>query len=88
MVGVSRDGQKTNDDFCESLDLPFPLVGDPEGVISKAFEVRWPVIGLARRVTYVVGRDRKVRLAFHSEMDVSAHVREAARVCAGLARAG
>jgi peroxiredoxin len=84
VVGVSRDSQKTNDDFGKSLDLPFALVGDQKGAISRAFKVRWPVIGLARRVTYVVGKDRKIRLAFHSETDVSAHVREAAKVCAEL----
>jgi peroxiredoxin len=73
-VGVSRDPQETSDRFCESLDLPYALVGDPEGVIARAYRVGWPLIGLARRVTYLVGRDRRVRLAFHSELDVTAHV--------------
>jgi peroxiredoxin len=50
-------------------------------VITGAYKVGWPVIGLARRVTYVVGKDRKVRLAFHSEFDIPAHVDEA---CAAL----
>ena len=37
----------------------------------------------ARRVTYLIGRDRKIRLAFRSERDFTAHpervLREAAR---------
>jgi peroxiredoxin len=52
-------------------------VGDPEGRILRAYEVRWPVLGLARRVTYVIGRDRRVRDAFHSERDPEAHVERA-----------
>lgn len=80
MVGVSSDAQATSDDFCRQLELPFPLVGDPHGKILRAYGVRLPVLGLARRVTYLVGRDARVRLAFESQFNVSAHlarVREA-----------
>jgi peroxiredoxin Q/BCP len=77
-VGVSKDRQEVSDRFRQSLALPYPLVGDPEGAILRAYKVRWPLIGLARRVTYVVGRDGKVRLAFHSEMDIAAHLAKAA----------
>src|SRR5206468_133119 len=44
--------------------------------------VRWPIVGLTQRVTYVIGRNRKVRLAFHSELDMDAHSAEA---CLALA---
>jgi peroxiredoxin len=57
-------------------------VGDSEGAIVRAYKVNWPFIGLAQRVTYVVARNRKVRLAFHSELDIEAHMAEA---CAALA---
>jgi peroxiredoxin len=83
VVGVSRDSQETSDRFRRSLDLPFPLVGDENGEVLRAYDVRWPVLGLARRVTYVVGTDRRVKMAFHSEFNMGAHVDEA---CAALAR--
>jgi peroxiredoxin Q/BCP len=83
VIGVSRDAQATSDRFRESLGLPYPLVGDPEGTILRAYKVRWPVMGLAQRVTYLVAKDRRLRLAFHSEFDVKAHATEA---CAALAR--
>ena len=82
MVGVSRDAQTTNDQFRDSLGLPFPLVGDPDGRISKAWDVSWPLIGLNRRVTYLVGRDGRIRIAFRSERDPDAHVTEACRAAA------
>jgi thioredoxin-dependent peroxiredoxin len=81
-VGVSRDDQQTSDSFRASLDLPFPLVGDTDGHISKAWRVKWPLIGIDQRVTYLVGRNGKVRLAFHSERDPEAHVAEACRAAA------
>jgi len=79
---VSRDPQETSDRFRASLGLPFSLVGDPEERIIRAYRVRWPIVGLTQRVTYVIGRNRKVRLAFHSELDMDAH---SAEVCKALA---
>jgi peroxiredoxin len=79
---VSRDAQETNDRFRESLRLPFTLLGDPEEHIIRAYDVRWPIIGLTQRVTYVIGRNRKVRLAFHSELDMDAHSAQACRALA------
>jgi len=83
VVGVSSDTQETNDRFRESLDLPFPLVGDPQGDILRAYDVRWPIVGIAQRVTYAIGRNRKVLLAFHSELHMKAHAAEACGMVAG-----
>jgi peroxiredoxin len=83
VVGVSRDPQETSDRFRKSLELPYPLVGDAEGAVLRAYRVRWPVIGLARRVTYLVDRSRRVKMALHSEFDIGAHV---SATCAALAR--
>ena len=84
VIGVSSDTQETNDRFQAKLGLPYPLVGDPDGGISRAYKVRWPLIGLNQRVTYVVSREGKIRLAFHSEFRMDAH---AARACEELAAA-
>jgi peroxiredoxin len=39
--------------------------------------VRWPLIGLARRVTYVIGPDRRIRDVIRGELDADHHVAEA-----------
>ena len=82
---MSGSTQETNDRFRESLGLPFPLVGDPGGTILKAYRVRWPLIGLAKRVTYVIGRDRKVLRAYRNELDMTAHAAQVCEVVTGLA---
>ena len=79
MIGVSRDTQETNDRFKQSLGLPYTLVGDPEETIIRAYDVRWPIIGVTQRVTYVIARNRKIRIAFHSELDMDAHSAQACR---------
>jgi len=81
-VGVSGDPQDLNDRFRQSLDLPYPLVGDPDGAILRAYKVRWPIVGTAQRVTYVVSPKGKIRVAFHSEFNFDAHV---AKACEAVA---
>jgi peroxiredoxin Q/BCP len=83
VVGVSTDPQEKVERFRRELDLPFPMVGDAAGAVVRAYRVRWPVVGWVRRVTYVVGTDRRVLVAYHSEMAVDEH---AARACGVLVR--
>jgi peroxiredoxin Q/BCP len=76
VIGVSRDTQEVSDHFRQSLDLPYPLLGDPDGLITLAYKVRWPLVGLTRRATFVIDARRTIRLAFQSEFDPDAHVTE------------
>ena len=83
MIGVSGDKQETADRFRDSLDLPYPLVGDPEGEVLRAWGVRIPLVGLARRVTFVVARDGRVSHRYESNLAADSHAGEA---CAFVAR--
>ena len=77
MIGVSADDQETADRFRDSLELPYLLVGDPRGEILDAWGVRIPLLGLARRVTFVVGRDGRVGHRYESNLAAESHVGEA-----------
>jgi len=46
--------------------------------------VNWPLIGRSKRVTYLIGRDHRVRLAFHDEFMTEAH---AVQACAAAPEA-
>jgi peroxiredoxin Q/BCP len=87
VIGVSGDSPETNASFREACSLPYALVGDPDGRIRAAYRVKWPLIGLCQRVTYVIGRDRRVRVAFWNEFDVEAHIARALVVVAEATRA-
>ena len=84
MVGVTSQPPESTERYRESLGLPFPLVGDPEGTVLRAYRVRWPLIGLAKRVTYVIGRDRRILKAFRSERSMTAHAAQACEFVTGL----
>ena len=59
VLGISMDNLETQTRFAQSLNLPFPLLADPEGVAAKAYGVANPA-GYANRVTFVIGKDGKV----------------------------
>jgi len=73
VVGISSDDGSTQCRFAESLHLPFPLIGDDDLSISKAYKVKWPLLPFSKRVTYAVGRGRRVLAAWRYEVAIDKH---------------
>jgi peroxiredoxin len=76
VIGVSSDPHETQCDFAQSVGASFPMVGDEKGELIGGFDVKWPLVRRAMRVTYVVDKDGIVRGVFHHEIDVKKHVAE------------
>jgi thioredoxin-dependent peroxiredoxin len=63
VFGVSTDDAVSHRDFASEHYLPFLLLSDTEHAIARSFGV--PIEnGRARRVTFVIGTDRKVTRVF------------------------
>jgi len=75
VIGVSADDQPTADRFRESLDLPYPLVGD--AAVVRAWGVAIPLLGVARRVTFHVGHDSRITHRYESNLAAGSHVGQA-----------
>jgi peroxiredoxin len=73
IVGISTDDIKTQCRFAESLRAPFPMIGDHDQSISAAYGVLWPIVGLTRRVTFVIGPDRLILAVFRHEINIQQH---------------
>jgi peroxiredoxin Q/BCP len=52
VLGVSKDDVETQKRFADSLELPFPLLADPEGNVARAYGVDRGKY--ADRVTFVI----------------------------------
>ena len=61
ILGVSADDQESHAAFAKKFSLPFPLLADPDRTIIDAYGVRMAVIGIAKRVTFIIDRDGIVR---------------------------
>ncbi|MBF2089171.1 MAG: peroxiredoxin [Synechococcales cyanobacterium K44_A2020_017] len=64
VFGVSTDNEASHQAFTSKFDLPFPLLADTEGTITKAYDVDGG--GYAKRVTYVIGTDGMITKVYTS----------------------
>lgn len=46
--------------FKAELNAPFPFISDPKGELVAAFDVKMPVLSVAKRYTFVIGEGRKI----------------------------
>ncbi|MGW3562001.1 peroxiredoxin [Streptomyces sp. NPDC000963] len=80
-VGVSSDGVERQQEFAERHSLGYPLLSDPDGTVRERFGVkRGFSLAPTKRVTFVIGQDRRVREVVRSELRMSAHADRALAV--------
>ncbi|MFJ7955470.1 peroxiredoxin [Streptomyces sp. NPDC096319] len=73
-VGISSDAVERQQEFAERHSLGYPLLSDPDGAIRERFGVkRGFSLAPTKRVTFVIGQDRRVREVVRSELRMSAH---------------
>lgn len=58
IFGISMDDEASHQAFTNKFSLPFPLLADVNGVITKAYDVDGG--GYAKRVTYVIDGTGKI----------------------------
>lgn len=58
IFGVSMDDEASHQKFTEKFNLPFPLLADTDGALTKAFDVDGG--GYSKRVTYVIDGSGKI----------------------------
>jgi peroxiredoxin Q/BCP len=75
VVGVSTDTVKRQAGFKAKHALNFPLIADADKAIVKMYDVQKAGIGTARRVTFLIDREGKIRHIW-PQVKVSGHVDE------------
>ncbi len=60
IIGVSFDSEESHRAFIEKHKLNFSLLADTDGKIADAFGVRSPGQNVARRVSFLIGKDGRV----------------------------
>lgn len=60
VIGVSFDTEESHQKFIEKHKLNFPLLADTDGKIADAFGVRANGKNIARRVSFLIGKDGKI----------------------------
>ena len=75
VVGVSQDSIPSHLKFKEEHRLPFELLSDPKGKVAKQYKATIPVIGMNRRVTYLINKEGKIQAVFENMFSADEHVK-------------
>jgi peroxiredoxin Q/BCP len=60
IIGVSFDSADKHQQFILKYKLPFTLLADTDGKIAAAYDVKMPVLNMAKRVSFLIGLDGKI----------------------------
>jgi peroxiredoxin Q/BCP len=83
IVGVSFDSADSHLQFIAKYKLNFTLLADTNGIIAKAYDVKMPVLKMAKRVSFLIGLDGKiVHVTDSGNPDI--HLAEMKEAIAGL----
>jgi peroxiredoxin Q/BCP len=74
IFGVSQDSAASHREFRAHHQLPFPLVADEDGSVSRAYGVS-STLGLSSRVTFLIGADARI-LHVWPDVDPGVHAAE------------
>lgn len=79
ICGVSTDSSESHERFAAANEIPFPLVADEKKEIVRSYDVEAFFGVFAKRVTYVIGQDRRIASVHHHELSPRRHVEEVKR---------
>jgi peroxiredoxin Q/BCP len=75
VIGVSLDSVESHAKFSKHYNLPFALLSDNRKEVAKAYGVLGTGGFLAKRVTFIIGKDGNIAGIF-SKVDVKRHSQE------------
>jgi peroxiredoxin Q/BCP len=78
VIGISSDSEQKHKEFANKHKLPFILLSDTNQSVRKSFGVPGSLFGLIPgRVTYIVGKDMKIKGIFNSLLNPLGHIEHA-----------
>jgi peroxiredoxin Q/BCP len=73
VLGVSMDDEASHKQFTEKYGLPFQLVADADGTVTRAYDVEGG--GYSKRVTYIIDGEGKIIKVF-DKVDTANHAKD------------
>lgn len=83
VVGISRDSIATHQRFIKQYQLPFDLLSDTDGRVTKLYRATVPIIGMPKRITYLLDATHKIVAVHEAMFESSAHVRNMLKALQG-----
>jgi len=84
-VGISTDSVEKQSGFASKFGFDYPLLADADGEVAKAYGVHRGLLGVAKRVTFVIDGARQIREVISSEFNGDIHAVDALAAARRLA---
>jgi len=76
VIGISRDSVQTHQKFKQTHQLPFELLSDERGDVSKKYKALLPFLNVNRRITYLLDHEHKIIEVYESMFAASNHIKK------------
>lgn len=74
VVGISTDSINKHKAFKQQHDLPFELLSDRKGTVSKLYKAKMPILNMSKRITYLLDEDHKIIAAVEDLFSAKNHI--------------
>ncbi len=74
VLGISRDDIPTHLKFKAAHKLPFELLSDGSGKVAKQYDATIPLIGMNKRITYLLDGEHRIVAAFQDMFGAEKHI--------------
>lgn len=79
VVGINTDSLQTHAEFKKKHRLPFELLSDRGGKAAKLYGARMPILGVAKRISFLIGTDQKILYIYDNLFGAEKHIDEMLR---------
>lgn len=76
VFGISTDTVEKHKEFKAKHVLPFELLADVDGKVSKAYKAHIPFLNLSKRVTYLLDKEHMVVAVYSDLFEAEGHIRK------------
>ncbi|EPR67800.1 peroxiredoxin [Cyclobacterium qasimii] len=76
VIGISRDDMETHLRFKKENKLPFELLSDTSGEVCKKYDALVPIIGIPKRITYLLDKGHVIKDEFQDMFNAKAHIKK------------
>jgi len=75
VLGISRDDVASHQKFKEQYKLPFELLADVSGKVCKAYDALVPIIGIPKRISYLLDSEHKIVAVYQNFFGAEEHIK-------------
>lgn len=75
VIGISTDDPKTHMRFKKQFELPFTLLADTDGRVSKLYGAKLPILNVSSRISYLIDKNHEIVSVYKNFFDGEAHIK-------------